>query len=63
MLNINVVALRHVNVKIIRDIAGHGATAQLTDGYAHKIKEHKKQLMEHFASGFCGESIPAGTDD
>jgi hypothetical protein len=48
------------DVKTVRDITGHGTTAQLTDGYAHKVREHKKELMERFASGsdFYGGTAP-----
>lgn len=30
------------DVKAVQDITGHGTTAQLTGGYAHKVREHKK---------------------
>lgn len=34
---------------------------KLTDGYAHKVQEHKKELMERFTnrSEFYGGTVPA----
>ena len=49
------------DVKTVQDITGHGTTAQLTDGYAHKIKEHKKKLLERFADEFYGDKSAEGT--
>jgi len=42
------------DVKTVQDITGHGTTAQLTDGYAHKTKGHKKLLMDKFSRDFYG---------
>ena len=47
--------LSDFDVKTVQDITGHGTTSQLTDGYAHKVKENKKLLLKRFAFEFYNE--------